>query len=668
MGTTTTKEKLLTFPAYRSCEIARIPTFTQRSVKPFYFLLFFLIFSLNLPAKTAEYLLTCTANAGSMSPDCANGDFCLIAGQVEISTSPNGNAVIPTGFKSLYILTKGNGFAYVDSSSTPVFRVSQAGVYHMHHLVYDDNPSSPDYLDLSSFNPGQDDLNDLVSLLNSSGVCADLDQQGVFMRVRKCFIFFLIQARDDFLNTLTDQPVMGNIFNNDLLQAGQNYDLTVLGGPFNGSLALNPDGSLAYVPNPGFSGEDEFTYQICDDAYCPPRCVQATVYIEVIDAQPFNNPPVANLDAVCIPEGTSIEVDVRFNDIDQDGDALLSPTAHTAPFYGSVVYETNGNITYTPNSGFTGYDIFSYQVCDAASPSLCDVGLVTIRVKANSNSGNPPIPMDDAITMPRNTGRFGQTVIINDFEPDGDVISYSLDTPPMHGNVVFYSNGDYDYIPNTDYVGPDFFVYNMSDVDGSAKASVIITVHGNGNSFPVEWLDFTARKGELGVALDWATASELNASHFEVERSQDGGQEFIKIGAVDAAGISREVNFYEFTDTDLPLTDRGILVYRLKQIDLDGAFEYSKSLEIEVESLPGIHLELYPNPARDQLNLSWAGDVRLSNIRILSLLGKVAYEKDWELASENGNVQIDVSDLSPGMYFFYFEGDRESGIRKIQIE
>ncbi|MDW3649092.1 MAG: Ig-like domain-containing protein [Bacteroidia bacterium] len=668
MGTTTTKEKLPTFPAYRICEIARIPTIAQSSVKPFYFLLFFLTFSLSLPAEPLENLRSCTADAGSMSPDCANGEFCLIAGQVEISASSNGNAVIPAGYKSLYILTKGSGLAYIDSSSSPIFSVSQAGVYRMHHLVYEDDPSSPDYLDLSSFSPGQDDLNDLISLINSTGVCADLDQAGVYMRVRKCFIFFLIQARDDFLNTLTDQPVMGNIFNNDHLQTGQNYDLNVLGGPFNGSLALNPDGSMVYVPNPGFSGEDEFTYQICDDTYCPARCVQATVYIEVIDTQPTNNPPVANLDAVCIPEGSSIELDVRFNDIDQDGDALLSPTAHSAPSYGSVVYEANGNITYTPNAGFTGYDLFSYQVCDDASPSLCDIGLVTIRVKSSPNTGNPPIPMDDAITMPRNTGRFGQTVIVNDFEPDGDVINYSLDTPPTHGNVVFYSNGDYDYIPNTDYVGPDFFVYNMSDVDGSAKASVIITVHGNGSSFPVEWLDFTAREGDKGVELDWATASELNASHFEVERSMNGGDIFTKIGQLEAAGTSSEVNFYQFQDTDLPFSVRGKLVYRLKQVDLDGAFEYSKSVEIEIEALPGIQIKLFPNPVQDQLNLSWSGDVRLSSISILNLLGEVTYKKEWDLADKSGSEQVDVSQLSPGMYFFYYEGDRESGIRKIQIE
>ena len=174
MGTTTTKEKLLTFPAYRICEIARIPTITQSSVKPFYFLLFFLTFSLNLPANPEVNLVSCTADAGSMSPDCANGDFCLIAGQVEISATPNGNAVIPAGYKSLYILTKGSGLAYIDSSSAPIFSVSQAGIYRMHHLVYDDDPSSPDYLDLSNFTPGQDDLNDLISLINASGVCADL--------------------------------------------------------------------------------------------------------------------------------------------------------------------------------------------------------------------------------------------------------------------------------------------------------------------------------------------------------------------------------------------------------------------------------------------------------------------------------------------------------------
>ena len=109
-------------------------------------------------------------------------------------------------------------------------------------------------------------------------------------------------------------------------------------------------------------------------------------------------------------------------------------------------------------------------------------------------------------------------------------------------------------------------------------------------------------------------------------------------------------------------------MYRLKQVDLDGAFEYSKSVEIEIEALPGIQLDLYPNPAQDRIHISWSGDVRLSSIRILNLLGEVAYQKEWELAAKNGREQVQVSQLSPGMYFLYYEGDRESGIRKLQIE
>ncbi|MEM6802780.1 MAG: Ig-like domain-containing protein [Bacteroidota bacterium] len=601
------------------------------------------IFQTNLFAQ-------CDAHAGSLTADCSNGEFCLVAGSVEISASDDGNSQIPNGYSKLYILSRGNAQSYVESSNSPEFTVSRTGRYYMHILVYNNTPSSPEYLDLSSFVPGQSDISDLVSLISHSGVCADLNQAGSYMRVRKCLIPFLIQARDDFLNTLANQAVEGNIFINDMLQAGQSYDLHIIGGPFNGSLIQNPDGSMIYTPDPNFVGQDEYTYRVCDNTVCPARCAQATVYIEVLNPLPQNNPPVANLDAVCIPAGDNIDIVVRANDIDPDGDVLSLPNPISGPSHGVVSYKQDGSINYTPNANFSGYDSFEYEICDQGSPNLCDIGLVSIRVKTGLGNGSPPIPMDDAITLPKNTGRFGETVIENDYEPDGDPVSFTLDTPPQHGIVTFSLNGDYDYVPNTDYVGPDHFVYTMTDIDGSAKANVIITVHGLESIFPVEWLAFSARIENGFARLEWSTSLELNSSYFDIERSRDGGNTFQKMGEIPAAGTSNQVQSYQFQDPGVLNLGVEKLLYRLKQVDLDGNYSYSRILKLDLSPQSRINLIAFPNPAQEEVEITWSATEKVYQIRIIDLLGKVVYRKDFNKAAQFGSFIYDLNGLGAGFY------------------
>lgn len=601
------------------------------------------------PEEAPDNVL-CQADAGSLSPDCSNGEFCLISGSVEISASLSSNPSIPAGYALSYLLTQGTAQVIVDNGPTARFGVSRTGRYGIHAFVYDPNPGSPDYLDLAGLISGQPTLATFTSQINALGVCADLDQTGAFVRVRKCFIPFLIQAKDDFLNTLTDTPVEGNILNNDMLQAGVMYDLNLLSGPFNGTLALNGDGSLVYIPDPGFVGQDEFTYQVCDNTFCPPRCVQATAYIEIIDPLPVNNPPIANLDAACVPQGGQINIAVLANDIDQDGDILQNPRPHSNPSNGSLIYEPDGTITYIPSPGFSGYDAFEYQVCDPGNPPLCDVGLVTIRVKPPLGSGNPPIPLDDAITMPVNTGRQGETVIENDREPDGDPITYSLFSGPQHGTLTFRPDGTYDYIPDLDYVGPDFFVYTMTDKDGSARANVIITVHGTGTSFPVEWLSLGATLVQEDGQISWETANELNSDRFEIERSVDQGVHFDPVGEVSAQGNSREVSSYSFLDKRV--LDLGVekLFYRLKQIDLDGTFSYSRTLELDLGKAQRIRLQLSPNPVRDRVQINWIATEAVYQIRMLNLLGEEVQVRDFPSPSQTGSLEWEVGDFAKGIY------------------
>ena len=122
-------------------------------------------------------------------------------------------------------------------------------------------------------------------------------------------------------------------------------------------------------------------------------------------------------------------------------------------------------------------------------------------------------------------------------------------------------------------------------------------VMGQATPLPVELSAFTATaEGNRAVRLAWATASEKNSAAFEVERSQDG-RAFERIGTVAAAGSSTAPRAYALTDAQLP-AGTGVLYYRLRQVDLDGAFGHSPVRAV-ARTGAAAGLALYPNPTHD---------------------------------------------------------------------
>ena len=114
-----------------------------------------------------------------------------------------------------------------------------------------------------------------------------------------------------------------------------------------------------------------------------------------------------------------------------------------------------------------------------------------------------------------------------------------------------------------------------------------------GPGVPVELVSFNASVNENSVKLSWITATELNNSGFEVQRSNES-EVWENIGFVRGNGTTTEINYYSFTDENL---EEGSYAYRLKQVDLDGTYEYSNIVLVEI--ITPIEFELsqnYPNP------------------------------------------------------------------------
>ena len=122
-------------------------------------------------------------------------------------------------------------------------------------------------------------------------------------------------------------------------------------------------------------------------------------------------------------------------------------------------------------------------------------------------------------------------------------------------------------------------------------------------SLPVNLTYFDVRSAiNHSALLSWSTASEINNSHFEIERSYDG-KTFDVVGEVAGNGNSQHSIEYRYTDQRISPSENNVF-YRLKQLDFNGAFEYSYMRVVRFDRMgEGMHLTAYPNPFLDEITL-----------------------------------------------------------------
>ncbi len=172
------------------------------------------------------------------------------------------------------------------------------------------------------------------------------------------------------------------------------------------------------------------------------------------------------------------------------------------------------------------------------------------------------------------------------------------------------------------------------------------------NPLPVELGMFSANVIKNKVALTWETATEKNNYGFEIERAVlEGDKSFEIIGFVEGNGNSNSLKTYSFIDSN-PVD--GKAVYRLKQIDYDGKYEYSKEIEVVYEAVKEFALEQnYPNPFNPTTNISFklaeSGKV---SVKIFNAIGQeVAELVNRTMEAGRHEVTFNASELPSGAYF-----------------
>lgn len=159
-------------------------------------------------------------------------------------------------------------------------------------------------------------------------------------------------------------------------------------------------------------------------------------------------------------------------------------------------------------------------------------------------------------------------------------------------------------------------------------------------ALPVELVRFEGEIEEGFVQLSWETSSEINNDYFVIEKSFDGVS-FNEVGKVHGNGNSTVTNQYYFTD----FSNKGTAFYRLKQIDFDGAFEYSSIIKVTSLNNPK-ELIVFPNPmTRGQLmTISFK---EANEVRLFDSNGSIVYMKNIGMGN---HVFFSTSSLAPGNY------------------
>lgn len=171
---------------------------------------------------------------------------------------------------------------------------------------------------------------------------------------------------------------------------------------------------------------------------------------------------------------------------------------------------------------------------------------------------------------------------------------------------------------------------------------------GGVSPLPVELINFSGNAQEDYVSLSWETREEINHSHFELQHSIDGNK-FTSIGEIYPTTPTVAINQYSF---DHYTPKNGINYYRLKQIDQDDQFEYSSTLAIDFDNRFSNSLNLYPNPANQEIYLSPPLEGRYS---IINVLGKIIGQGDLTKSQS-----IDIHSLQAGRYYILVESEEKT--------
>ncbi|HCG8201060.1 TPA: tandem-95 repeat protein, partial [Vibrio parahaemolyticus] len=273
----------------------------------------------------------------------------------------------------------------------------------------------------------------------------------------------------DKATVVEDTPTIIKVLGNDTFEGdGKVVSLDANNGPANGTVSINPDGSVTYTPNDNYVGKDTFTYIVTSGGVSESTTVEVNV-------TPVNDAPVAKDDIATTQEDTAVTIDVLPNDTDVDGDKL-SIESVSVPKEQGTVEVVDGKLVFTPAENFNGDAEITYTVTDG---ELTDEAKVTVTV--NPVNDMPTIKVDavESITEDAvSTDTVVATLTVRDTDTPEDQLTVSLENNSngyfvLVGNEVKLTQAGVDAVNNDEL--------NLKDLTISASVSDGVNPTANGS-------------------------------------------------------------------------------------------------------------------------------------------------------------------------------------------
>ncbi|MFZ4622155.1 MAG: T9SS type A sorting domain-containing protein [Bacteroidota bacterium] len=294
---------------------------------------------------------------------------------------------------------------------------------------------------------------------------------------------------------------------------------------------------------------------------------------------------------------------------------------------------------YVASSLFSGVN--SSQASSKAITVSGNKMLVTVQYRAEGVSSDPKVTRGQIYNV--SNAASVQTYAVTPYLADSAV-----------GTVANAVNGD---VTISDNGNGSMTVYILGTDQG-------IGAYTTTNPLPVELISLNAAAGKQSVTLTWKTATEVNNHGFEIEKNINGSWK--NIGFVEGNGTTNAPQSYTFIDASA----KGTVSYRLKQIDRDGKFEYTKSVDATVAEILTFGLDQnYPNPFNPNTVISYqlplTSPVRLS---VYDAIGReVATVVNEVQEAGNYTAQFDGSKLSSGIYFYTLHAGQFTATKKLLL-
>ncbi len=368
-----------------------------------------------------------------------------------ITASAETQAIIPTGYVDAFILANVNG-QILEISSSPTFVPNAAGLFSIHHLVY--NPAN--------FNPSSaSTITGLNNLLNQGGgsICASLELDGAQ---------FIIEECDD------PDPVCQPEVISDCIPALTPLvicpEFCTLYGPititdvhttFDCGIQIQDPGCVVYTALPLFSGLETLQITACMSNGI---CETVTANITVGDCNGNQGPIVVDDNYNSNSNGGPIVLDVLSNDYDPDGDQVyFCNTANDLQVQNGTLTVTETGFIYVPYDGFVGTETFTYTICDGNGGS--DSGTVTLVILPEGCTSNQVL-----CTEPYAGPESGIDICI-DFCGDGMVVSDYAVTYDCNINMI--SENCFRFVPFPLFVGENVIEILGCNNAGQCETAII---------------------------------------------------------------------------------------------------------------------------------------------------------------------------------------------------